>query len=113
MNEFERESSSMDMKEEMMSDAVDDVMEDEQGEEEEEKIVGQVLDEIGVTLNQQLANTPDNITTANKAETGDKTPMAEGLSSGGGAANATAAPSTNTKTDEDSLQARLDKLRKD
>lgn len=66
MNEFERESSMMDMKEEMMSDAVDDVMDEEDDEEEEgDKILKEVLDEIGVNLSQQVsacipyrANTP-------------------------------------------------------
>lgn len=55
MMEFERESATMDMKEEMMSDAVDDVMEDDLEDEEEEgdKILKQVLDEIGVDLSQQ------------------------------------------------------------
>ena len=52
--EFEKESSMMDMKEEMMSDAVDDVMEDEGEAEEEEgdKILKEVLDEIGLNLEQ-------------------------------------------------------------
>ena len=56
MMEFERESATMDMKEEMMSDAVDDVMDDELEDEEEEgdKILKQVLDEIGVDLSQQV-----------------------------------------------------------
>jgi charged multivesicular body protein 2A len=56
MTEFEKESSMMDMKEEMMSDAVDDVMEDEAEDEEEEgeKILKEVLDEIGVGLSQQV-----------------------------------------------------------
>ena len=56
MNEFERESATMDMKEEMMSDAVDDVMDDELEDEEEEsdKILKQVLDEIGVGISQQV-----------------------------------------------------------
>jgi len=40
MNEFERESATMDMKEEMMGDAVDDELEDE--EEEGDKILKQV-----------------------------------------------------------------------
>jgi charged multivesicular body protein 2A len=59
MNDFEKESSMMDMKEEMMSDAVDDVMDDEAEDEEEEgdKILRQVLDEIGVDLSQQVWNT--------------------------------------------------------
>jgi len=51
MNEFERESSMMDMKGEMMSDAVDEVMDEEEDEEEEgDKILKEVLDEIGVSL---------------------------------------------------------------
>ena len=56
MNEFEKENSMMDMKEEMMSDAVDDVMDDEAEDEEEEgdKILKEVLDEIGVGLSQQV-----------------------------------------------------------
>ena len=36
MHEFERESATMDMKEEMMSDAIDDVMDDDEENEEEE-----------------------------------------------------------------------------
>ena len=57
MNEFEKESATMDMKEEMMSDAVDDVMDDDLEEEEEEgdKILKEVLDEIGVNLSQQVS----------------------------------------------------------
>lgn len=56
MNEFERESATMDMKEDMMSEAVDDAMDNETEDEEEEgdKILKEVLDEIGVTLQQQV-----------------------------------------------------------
>ncbi len=55
MNEFEKENATMDMKEEMMSDAVDDAMDLEEDEEEEgDKILKQVLDEIGVDLSQQV-----------------------------------------------------------
>lgn len=56
MNEFEKENAMMDMKEEMMSDAVDDAMDAEEGEEEEgDKILKEVLDEIGVDLSQQVS----------------------------------------------------------
>lgn len=57
MHEFERESATMDMKEEMMSDAVDDVMDDDLEDEEMEgdNILKQVLDEIGVDLSQQVS----------------------------------------------------------
>lgn len=67
MNEFERENSMMDMKEEMMSDAVDDVMNDEAEDEEEEgdKILKEVLDEIGVNLSQQVSSSKDCAETTN------------------------------------------------
>ena len=56
--EFEKESDTMDMKEGMMSDAVDDVMDDMEDEEEEgDKILKQVLDEIGVDLSQKVRPT--------------------------------------------------------
>ena len=60
MNEFEKESATMDMKEEMMSDAVDDVMDDEVEDEEVEgdKILKEVLDEIGISLQQQVSSSP-------------------------------------------------------
>ncbi|KAJ3006289.1 Charged multivesicular body protein 2A [Thoreauomyces humboldtii] len=54
MMEFEKESETMDMKEEMMNDAIDDVMEDEGDEEEEDAIVNQVFDEIGISLDQSV-----------------------------------------------------------
>lgn len=55
MNEFEKENATMDMKEEMMSDAVDDAMDAEEDEEEEgDKILKEVLDGIGVDLSQQV-----------------------------------------------------------
>ena len=57
--EFEREGDMMDMKEGMMSDAVDDVMDDMEDEEEEgDKILKQVLDEIGVDLSQKVSGDP-------------------------------------------------------
>ena len=58
MMDFEREGEMMDMKEEMMNDAVDGVMEGEDDEEESDQIVSQVLDEIGINLNQSLSDAP-------------------------------------------------------
>ena len=55
MNDFEKESAMMDMKETMMSETVDEVMDDEEDEEEEgDKILKEVLDEIGVSLAHQV-----------------------------------------------------------
>jgi charged multivesicular body protein 2A len=59
MNEFEKESATMDMKEEMMSDAVDDAMEGEdegEGEDvESDKILKEVMDEIGMGMNDAVS----------------------------------------------------------
>ena len=56
MTDFEKESETMDMKEEMMNDAMDDAMADENDEEETNTIVSQVLDEIGISLNQSVCS---------------------------------------------------------
>jgi len=97
MMEFEKQSEIMDMKEEMMSDAIDDVMGDEEDDEESDAIVGQVLDELGLSLTDQLSELPSagSKLPAGQAKAGQK-PMAEGA------------------TDEDAdLQARLDNLRRE
>ncbi|KAG8891445.1 ESCRT-III subunit protein did4 [Tulasnella sp. 403] len=112
MNEFEKESATMDMKEEMMSDAVDDVMEDDAEDEAEEgdKILQQVLDEIGVTLGQQLADAPSGIASA--APLANKQ-QAVAIGEGGPSLLAPGGPSTGGGLSaEDELQARLDNLRK-
>jgi charged multivesicular body protein 2A len=88
MMDFERESEMMDMKQETMNDAIDDVMEDGDDEEEGEAIVNQVLDEIGISMNQKVVRV---------------TKMAE-------------APTSKLKQQEvqqDDLQARLESLRKE
>jgi len=54
MMDFERESEFMDMKEEMMNDAIDDAVEEEDDEAETNEIVDRVLDEIGIDMNQQV-----------------------------------------------------------
>lgn len=56
LHEFEKQSEIMDMKEEMINDAIDDAMEGEDDEEETDAVVTQVLDELGLKLGDQLAN---------------------------------------------------------
>ncbi|KAF9519878.1 hypothetical protein BS47DRAFT_1387822 [Hydnum rufescens UP504] len=99
MNEFEKESAMMDMKEEMMSDAVDDVMDDEVEDEEVEgdKILKEVLDEIGIGLQQQLSDAPTTIASNDLL----------GAGNGGATGSGGGGPS-----DEDALQARLNNLRR-
>lgn len=64
MRDFERESEVMDMKGEMIDEAVDGAMEDEGegiGEEEEgDQILKEVLDSIGVDLSQSVS-VPQNV----------------------------------------------------
>ncbi|KAI9599335.1 charged multivesicular body protein 2a [Syncephalis fuscata] len=108
MQEFEMESEAMDMKEEMMSDAVDDVMMDEEDEDEEELIVRQVLDEMGIQLDQQLVDAPTGLRTAATGVTNEQKQERVALPAG-------AAPSgsDDMSADDAALQARLDNLRRD
>jgi len=101
-----------------MSDAVDDVMDDEDDEEEEgDKILKEVLDEIGVSLSQQLTDAPIGLASASAQSVRQPVALGEtagaphsggedrsGDSSGGGGGAAI--------SDEDALQARLDALRR-
>lgn len=54
MAEFEKETAKTEMMQEVMGDAIDDALEDENAEEEEERIVGQVLDEIGISMGDEI-----------------------------------------------------------
>nr|CAG8438685.1 1884_t:CDS:2 [Entrophospora candida] len=94
MMEFEKESEMMDMKEEVMNDVIDDTMAEEDDEEETEMIVNQVLDEIGITLDQSLVDAP---TTIEKTKTNERVPLAAEMES----------------SDDAVLQARLDQLRRE
>ncbi|TMW59967.1 hypothetical protein Poli38472_000009 [Pythium oligandrum] len=58
MMEYTKESEKMEMQQEMIGETIDDVMDAEQDEEEEDKIVGQVLDEIGIDLTGAVPEAP-------------------------------------------------------
>lgn len=104
LQEFEKQSEIMDMKEDMMNDAIDDAMEDEGDEEESDAIVTQVLDELGLQLNDQLSGLPQ--ASASLSVAAGKVPVAAGAGGGGGVAP--------TVSDADAdLQARLDNLRRE
>ncbi|KAJ7191083.1 vacuolar sorting protein DID4 [Mycena pura] len=117
MTDFEKESSMMDMKEDMMSEAVDDVMDEEEDEEMEgDKILREVLDEIGVNLSQQLTEAPTGIGSAS-AQLANRQPVALGETSGpspprGGDDRGHGSGGDGSMSDEDALQARLDALRR-
>ena len=78
---------------------LDDVMGDEEDEEESDAIVAQVLDELGLQLNDKLGDVP----------------IATGSLAPAGAAKAKQAVAAGGPTDDDDadLQARLDDLRRD
>jgi charged multivesicular body protein 2A len=103
MREFERQNERMEMTSDMMGDAVDDAMGDADEEEESDALVSQVLDEIGIGLNEQLASAPNK---AKPVQQAAAAPMeAEALGAGGGSSAAGGGL-------DDDLQARLDNLRK-
>merc|ERR1719289_102203 len=76
MQEFEKQSEIMDMKEEMMSDVIDDALGDEDDEEESDAIVTQVLDELGLQLSDQLTGVPAASGTVGVGAQGGKVPVA-------------------------------------
>ncbi|GAA5964500.1 hypothetical protein JCM21900_002972 [Sporobolomyces salmonicolor] len=118
LQEFEKESSMMDMKEEMMGDAIDDAMEDEgEGEEEEgDRILDEVLAEIGVSVGQQLGEAPTAIPATKTSEPGLRRAVAVGESAGPSSSSSMpggGGGGQDTDGGLDDLQARLDNLRKE
>ncbi|XP_063233383.1 charged multivesicular body protein 2a [Bacillus rossius redtenbacheri] len=114
LQEFEKQSEIMDMKEEMMNDVIDDAMEDEGDEEESDTIVAQVLDELGLQLNDQLSGLPQ--AGGSLAASSRQPPQAvaagggPGAGAGAGAGAGGAGPASDADAD---LQARLDNLRRE
>ncbi|XP_051159539.1 charged multivesicular body protein 2a [Leptopilina boulardi] len=103
LQDFEKQSEIMDMKEEIMNDAIDDAMENEDDEEESDAVVSQVLDELGLQLTDQLSGLPQ--ASGSLGIAGSKQPAvaaAAGADDGGSLADADA-----------DLQARLENLRRE
>ncbi|RNA11602.1 Charged multivesicular body 2a [Brachionus plicatilis] len=77
MMEFEKQSEIMDMKEEMMDDAIDNALGDDDDEIEGDRIVNQVLDELGIELSNELTGVnPSDQTLASGSK--NKTPVPAG-----------------------------------
>merc|ERR1719370_1015747 len=95
MQEFEKQSEMMDMKEEMMNDVIDDAMGDEDDEEEGDAIVSQVLDELGLQMTEGMSGLPSVGGTLSTGQTA-KEPVAVGVADAA----------------DDDIQARLDNLRR-
>lgn len=58
MQQFQQESMKFDMTEEMMNDTLEGMFENDGDEEEEDRIVNQVLDEIGIDISNKMADAP-------------------------------------------------------
>lgn len=59
MRDFEQASAKLDMSEEVMNDALDDILNESGDEEESDAIVNQVLDEIGIEIGAKVAGAPE------------------------------------------------------
>ncbi|XP_056630410.1 charged multivesicular body protein 2a [Diorhabda carinulata] len=121
LQEFEKQSEIMDMKEEVMNDAIDDAMEGDDDEEESDAIVNQVLDELGLQLGDTLSGLPQ--TGGSLPATGQKQPSAAAVIAGGSNGGSGTSGNNNSNnggsgggglSDADAdLQARLDNLRRE
>lgn len=112
LREYAKESDMMEMKQEVLGDTIDDVMEGDQDEEEEDKIVGQVLDEIGIDLTGSVPEAPQEAkkeqTAASAAPT--SAPAAPVAAEEGGGGGDSSSASTDAAVNE--LEARLNNLRR-
>ncbi|KMZ59233.1 hypothetical protein ZOSMA_6G01660 [Zostera marina] len=96
MQDFERQNEKMEMTSELMVDALDDALEGDEEEDETEELVSQVLDEIGIDVNQELVKAPSNAVSVPASSS--KVPESVAVDNSSGIDN--------------DLQARLDNLRK-
>ena len=67
----------MDMTNEMMSDSIDNILDDDQAEEETEDLANQVLDEIGVDIASQLSSAPKGRITGKKVQADESSELDE------------------------------------
>ena len=104
IQEFQKQTDMVDMKEEMINDVMDDVFEEDTDEQESDAVVNKVLDELGIEMNQTLDTLPSSggrQTIGDKSATAtDKQPTPAQTVGGSTAADA-------------DLEARLNKLRRD
>ena len=68
MMEFQKQTEQMEMKQEMIGDSIEDAMDEEEDEEETEAIVGQVLADIGLDLNDKMVDAPNKQETVETVE---------------------------------------------
>ncbi|CAI2346923.1 unnamed protein product [Caenorhabditis sp. 36 PRJEB53466] len=111
MMEFEKQSEIMDMKEEVMGDAIDDALGDAADDEESDQIVNQVLDELGIQMGEEMAGLPAAL--GGLAVDGEKSGRQAVAAGGNGGTGGGASGSNSGNAVDDDLQARLDQLRRE
>ncbi|KAF9387818.1 hypothetical protein CPB97_001987 [Podila verticillata] len=97
--EFEKESEILDMKGEMMSDTIDEATGEEGDEEEQDAIVDQVLDEIGIDILGPMVAVPRTAIKSSLEQSRERIAVAAGGIDDDG--------------EDAALQARLDSLRRE
>eukprot|EP00920_Eleutheroschizon_duboscqi_P029243 GHVT01070716.1.p2 GENE.GHVT01070716.1~~GHVT01070716.1.p2 ORF type:complete len:125 (-),score=49.22 GHVT01070716.1:1066-1440(-) len=108
MRQFMTESERMGLTEEMMTDAVDEAVGAADDEEEQEAVIKQVLEEIGVDLSAQLSQAP--LLGVGSAPTAVAAPAAAAAAAP--VLASAAAPSSSSSALERSLEERLNNLKK-
>mmetsp|Transcript_10839 Transcript_10839/g.16498 ORF Transcript_10839/g.16498 Transcript_10839/m.16498 type:complete len:235 (-) Transcript_10839:95-799(-) len=107
MMDFARENEKSELVQESIGDALDDAMEEDGAEEEEELVVSQVLDELGIQQMEGVPDAPEGKESAQTAEPTEQKAVAEGV--GGGSAPG-GGSSSGTAMSE--LEARLNNLKR-
>eukprot|EP00816_Leptocylindrus_hargravesii_P005404 CAMPEP_0196819118 /NCGR_PEP_ID=MMETSP1362-20130617/69131_1 /TAXON_ID=163516 /ORGANISM="Leptocylindrus danicus, Strain CCMP1856" /LENGTH=218 /DNA_ID=CAMNT_0042197487 /DNA_START=30 /DNA_END=686 /DNA_ORIENTATION=+ len=74
MAEFERENAKNELMQEVLGEAIDGALEQEGDEDEQEAIVGQVLDEIGIGFDNEVPDAPIGAPTKTSVEQEEKVP---------------------------------------
>lgn len=82
MADFERENAKSEMMQEIMGDALDDALAEEGTEEEEDRIVSQVLDEIGVSFGEEIPDAPLGVATNPQAQSTGPSKVAQPAGAG-------------------------------
>lgn len=103
--EFEKQNEMMDMKSEMITDAIDDAMGASDDEEETDQVLNQVLGELGLSIGDGLVPVPNDSLAPAAAATGPNRVAVPGGTGGG--------PGLNSADVDADLEARLKNLRRD
>lgn len=80
MTEFMKENEKSEITSEMIGDTLDDAFEEEGSAEEEDRIVNQVLDELGVSMSQDTPSAPIGSIAATETKTTDEQIAGKGIS---------------------------------